>query len=123
MPNLFGIDIAGIVAKEIGPGLRDVTIHRETWSARDPSNPGAGLGITEDAITCKGVLSFFDIKDMMGTLVQEDDRLVIVIVGTMSTVVEPVPGWAVTIEGVRYDIVRVRRDPAAATYSLQVRAH
>jgi hypothetical protein len=40
----------------------------------------------------------------------------------MSEVVEPLPGWAVTIEDVRYNIVRVRRDPAAATYSLQVRS-
>jgi hypothetical protein len=122
MPSLFGIDIAGIVAKEIGPGLVATTIHRITWSDRDPSDPGAGLTLVEDDITCKGVLSFFDIKDVDGTLVEEDDRLVIVIVGTMSEVVEPLPAWAVTIEDVRYNIVRVRRDPAAATYSLQVRS-
>lgn len=123
MPNLFGIDIAGIVAREIGPGLVACTIHRVTWGDRDASDPGAGLAVAEDDITCKGVLTYFDIKDMDGTLVEENDRLVIVITGTMSEEVEPVPQWAVTIEGRRYNIVRVRRDPAAATYSLQVRAN
>lgn len=123
MPKLFGIDIAGIVAKEIGPGLVDATIHRMTWSDRDPADPGAGLAIVEDDISCKGVLSFFDIREIDGTLVEANDRLVIIIVGTMSEEVEPVPQWAVTIEDKRYNIVRVRRDPAAATYSLQVRAN
>ena len=123
MPKLFGIDIAGIIAKEIGPGLVDATIHRQTQSDRDPSDPGAGLPVTEDDITCKEVLAFFDIKEIDGTLVQEDDRLVIVIVGTMSEEVEPLPTWGVTIEDKRYTVIRVRRDPAAATYSLQVRAN
>lgn len=120
MPKLFGIDIAGIVAKEIGPGLLDTTIHKIVWGAR--VSGGAGLTVTESDITCKGVFSFFDVKEWDSTLVEENDRLVLIMTETMSEVTEPVPGWAVTIEGTRYTIVRVRRDPAAATYSMQVRA-
>jgi hypothetical protein len=122
MPKLFGIDIAGIVAKEIGPGLVAATIHRQTWGDRDSADLGAGLSITEDDITCKGVLTFYDIKEIDGTLVEENDRLVIIIVGTMSEEVEPHPTWGITIEDRRYTVISVRRDPAAATYSLQVRA-
>lgn len=122
MPKLFGLDIKGLVAQNLGPGLLPVTVHQVTWGDRVASAPDEGLDLTETDITCKGVLTFFDAHDFPGTLVEENDRLVIVLVGTMSTEVEPLPGWAVTIEDVRYDIIRVRRDPAGATYSMQVRS-
>lgn len=123
MAKLFGIDIAALVAKEIGPGLLDATLHRQTQGDRDTADPGAGLPVTETDITCKGVETYFDIKEWPSTLVEANDRLILIIANTMSTEVEPLPTWGLTIEDRRYTIIRVRRDPAAASYACQVRAN
>lgn len=118
---LFGIDIAKIVDQNISAGLLDATLHSFTYGDRDPENPGLGIPRVEVSTACKGVLTFYDDKDIDGTLVKRGDRLVLLIGETLGGVV-PVEENDVTIEGRRYHVIEVRRDPAAATFSLQVRA-
>jgi len=120
MPNLFGVDIASLVGQYIGPGLVDCTLHTIAWGARDVGDPGLGLARTETNVTCKGVLVDYDDRDMENTLVEDGDRMVLLVTTTLSGYV-PVTGFQITIEGNRYNVIRVRRDPAAATYTCQVR--
>lgn len=59
MPTLFGIDIAGILASTMGPGLLDATLIEPTTASPryDPDDLSAGLQrTTARTFSCKGFM-------------------------------------------------------------------
>lgn len=126
---LFGIDIAQLVADNIGPGVLPLTLVKREPGSRTPGSLSAGTNPTTTSHTGRGFISDYSevqIGQQAGggegrTLVQRGDRRVIILGNTLSPAAVPEPGDRVTIEGDEYSIVNVMRDPAAATYTCQVR--
>lgn len=116
--TIFGVDVRGIVGREIGPGLFPATLIVRTSGARDPANPAAGRPQTSTSYTCRAV----DIQRMedyfSGTLAIEADRAVLIIGASLPVGVVPKPGDQITLKGETMFIVNggVRRDPDEATY-------
>lgn len=118
MSNLFGVNIKGIVASALGPGLLAATLIQRERGARSGT---AGAAVTETSYPCKGVVEDFALTVIDGTNIQRGDRRVLLLGGTLPDGVEPRIGDRVTIEGGTRTVVNVQRDPAGASYSLQVR--
>lgn len=133
MAKLFGVDIAAELNKGLGPGLLDATLTVVIPGTRTPGDLTSGTNSTTTTHTCKGFVEEYNEFQIGGTanarssatfagsLVERGDRRVILLGDSISPAVVPTPGDRVTIEGNTYNIVNVNRDPAAATYSMQVR--
>lgn len=121
MPNLFGIDIAGLLAQEIGPGVLPAILIVVTPGTRDPLNPTSGVRPTEVSITGRGFIEDYEDREIDGTLVKDGDRKITLIANTFPNQPVPKSEDKITIEGTTYIIKRVARDPAAATYTCQSR--
>lgn len=124
--ELFGVDVAGIVADSLGPGLPDVILHSAPSTktgARDPANLAAGRAKgAETNHTAKGFIADFSPSSVDGDRIKPGDRKGIILGDTIERGAVPKDGDGFTAEGVRYFIHRVlSRDPAAATYTLQLR--
>lgn len=121
MPKLFGKDIAGKVAGALGKHLLPATLTSKTPGTRTAGSLSAGTNSDSTQASARGIIDDYDSAQIDGTLIQKDDRKVLLLGGTISGGVVPKPGDQVAIEGSTYNVVRVARDPAAATYTLQVR--
>lgn len=120
MPNLFGIDIAGIVRDAIGPGLPALTLVKVSKGAR-PVDPTIGLVSTETRYPGKGIVDTYSDGLVDGTRVKLGDRRVLLIAKSLPLGIFPVPDDLIEAEGDTWTIVQVSRDPAEATYDCQVR--
>lgn len=120
MPNLFGIDIAGIIAQEIGPGVLDATLIVVTPGTRS-TNSTAGTNPTTVSISGKGFIEDYEDNQIDGTLVKKGDRRITLIANTFAGLPVPKSNDKIEIENATYTIQRVKRDPAAATYTCQSR--
>jgi len=126
--KLAGIDVSGIVKTELGDKvLTDaahvVTFHERVAGTRTPSNLGGGTNPTYTPHTCKGFIDSKNITKVKDTLVEDGDQIVVLLGDTINDG-NTVPGTddQVTAEGTRFAIKAVDRDPAAATYTLLVKA-
>lgn len=121
MPSLFGVDIAGIINREMGPGLLALTLIQVSEGARN-ADATQGLTLTETSHSGRGFIEDWTLGQLglelgAGVLIRAGDKK-ITLLGASVTVV-PQPGWKVTLEGTTYNIEAiVTRDPAAATYVL-----
>lgn len=126
MPNLFGIDIAGIIQESMGSLLLDATLVKVTNGGRATISSGYSEVLTN--YPCKGMISAYAENQIDGTLVRVGDRRILLLAKsiTADNSVEPLPGDKISIEGRNYRIVSdgygVKRDPAAATYVAHCRA-
>jgi hypothetical protein len=123
VPDLFGLDIAGIVADSIDQagGLLDVLLTKKTPGVRDVNDPTAGTSPIPAPYACQGVISDYNTRLIDGTLVKTGDRRILILGATLDAGIVPAPGDQVTIESQTFDVVRVARDPAAASYDCQAR--
>lgn len=121
MPNLFGIDIAGIIGNELGPSLLPATLIKVTASTRTPGSLTSGMNPTSLNYSVRGILSDYEDHQINGTLIVKGDKQVLLLGATIAGGQIPVAGDRVIIEGNTYNIIKVSRDPAAATYTCQVR--
>lgn len=121
MPNLFGIDIAGIIGENLGPGLLAATLIKVTQGTRTGGSLTAGMNPTTASYAARGILSDYEDRQINGTLIVQGDKQVLLLGSTIASSQIPVAGDKVTIEGRTYNIIKVTRDPAAATYLCQVR--
>lgn len=121
-----GIDVAALVAEHLGPRvLPCVLIKPGAPGVRDPAHPTrapeAGPPVNH---TCRGFIEDFSSASIDGTLIKAGDRKVTILGATLKGV-EPDAGVdrdRVTVEGKTWSIHRiVSRDPAGATFVLQVR--
>lgn len=122
MPNLFGIDIAGLANQHISPGLLKATLTASTPGTRTSGSLTSGTQPTESTSTGRGVVTKYKDSQIDGTLVKVGDRKVLLITKSFNTIINPKAGDKVTIDEQTYSIVNdVTRDPASATYTCQCR--
>ncbi len=121
MPRLFGQDIAGQIAQALGGHLLPATLTKVIPGARTPSNLPGGTGATTADYTARGIIEDYTDAQIDGTLIAAGDRKVLLLGASIAGAAVPMPGDRVTIEGATYNVRRVERDPAGATYSLTVR--
>ncbi len=97
----------------------DLTLTRSTPGEVDPDEPWVVPEPTITAHACRGFVDSYRADQVDGTVIQRNDRKVMVLVPTLS--ITPVPGDTVTARGQTYGVVHVDADPALATWTLQVR--
>lgn len=122
--DLFGIDIAGIVADNIGPGLLDVRITRTPRGARQAGDlTGGKVAEGPDSWDCKGFWEDFTATPPPGVELELNDRKAVLIGDTIPAAALPLRvNDAITIEGLTLFMVKqLSRDPAAAVYVLLCR--
>lgn len=122
MPDLFGLDIAGIVRDAItgAGGLRPATLIKVTPGTRTALALAGGTNPTQASYTTQGILEIRTVHDA-GDMTRRQ-KAVITLLGKPLTEssVAPEAGDRVTLEGATYDVTEVQRDPAAATYTCTV---
>ena len=119
--KLFGVDIAGIVNKEISPGLLSATLVKRNAGTRTAGSLTGGTQPSETSKTARGISQ--PLSSLRADTVVEDATAAILLIGdSIQDLAVPVTGDEINIEGVNYTIVRVDRDPAAATYICQVKS-
>lgn len=119
MPKLFGIDIAATVARAMGGGLLPVTLTKVSPGSRTSGQLAAGTNPTEAQHSCRGM------KDTLrsiraDSIVEDATAVVLILGGTLPAGVVPTVNDKVLVEGNIHTILKVDRDPAAATYTCQV---
>ena len=124
--KLAGIDVSGIINKEIGQNVlkepeHDAILHKRVTGARTGNLTG-GTNPTELDKTCKGFIDSKDIEKVGGTLVTDGDVVVVLIGDSIQDGAVPTTSDKVTIESTKYNITDLDRDPAAATYTLLCKA-
>ncbi len=123
-PSLFGVPIAKVLASAMGAGLLPATLIRKTAGTRTPGalTGGQNDGDTTATYSCRGFIDSYSQRHAKGSLIQEGDRKITLLGGTLPDTIDPQPGDQITIEGGTYTIVGpVDRDPAAATFECQGR--
>jgi hypothetical protein len=121
MTKLFGVDIAAEVYKATKGELKSATLHVITPGTRSAADRTAGTQPTTVNHTCEGVVDLYH-ESMIGSgRVEMGDRKVILIAKSLPSTVIPKAGDTITIEGQTWDCIWVERDPATATYGIQVR--
>ena len=123
MPTLFGLNIATIVNNAIqqAGGLLPLTLIKITVTPPPPNDPGGPGTPTTQTSPGNGFISDYDDTNIDGTLVKKGDREILILGASLPTGVIPDEDDRITIEGSTYNIIRIRRDPAAATYVCQAR--
>ena len=126
MPDLFGLDIQGLIADSIADagGLESGTLNKITHGPRTASNLTAGRAQTPTAITFSGILEDVSEKDRQeNTVVEENDKRITIITGSMSPEkIEAEVGWTVVMRSRTWTVIGVGPvDPAEATQTLFVR--
>lgn len=116
--ELFGVDIAGIIADATGGQLLDVTVTRYADGARQPGNLTGGK--TRTSTTFTGISGFwedFTGDPPPGVEIELGDRKAVLIGDTIPAGGVPERNDAITMEGeTLYAVKLLERDPAAAVY-------
>lgn len=124
--KLAGIDVSGIVKKEVGDKVLTDPAHDVVLTITTPGtrtgNLTGGTNPTETTHTCKGFIDSKNRSSVGGTLVEDGEEVVVIIGDSISPAAVPSTEDKVTIESVVYRIKRLDRDPAGATYTLVVRS-
>lgn len=121
--KLFGVDISGLINKNIGPGVLDATLIKVSPGTRTPGNLTGGTQPTTASYSCKGFTDTLDKNRLDPSLVEDGDVLVVLIGDSIASSQVPNPGDRVTISGITYNIVQVTSDPALAVYNCVGRAN
>lgn len=119
--EIFGVDIAGIIADATDGNLNEASVTIYTDGVRDENNLTGGPAQTENTITCTGIWSAFSTRDIDEQVVLTGDRKAMLIGDTIGDVI-PKVGDKVVMDGDTMYIVRLlESDPARATYTYQCR--
>lgn len=122
--KLFGIDVAKIVADNIGPGVLPATLTKFTPGAVATADPLGGTAPTSVSYSCRGFIDSQAIKSQ--ELIKRGLVRIVLIGNTISGgAVGPEPGDRVVIEGRTYvigDDSPIDRDPAGATWTFEAQA-
>jgi len=121
--ELFGVDIAGIIADVMGDGLLGVTIVRDIRGARVPGKLTAGRSRTPTPFDCIGFFEDINPNSVPpGTDLQVTDRKLVLIGDTVQPGGFPEYNDACTVheeagDVTLYCVQDLARDPAAAVFS------
>lgn len=122
--DLFDVDIAGLVAEHVGPGVLEAMITRTPKGARQVGNltggPVAGAPLSWQ---CRGFWEDFTGQPPPGVELELNDRKAVLIGDTIPAAALPLRADdAITIEGqTLYMVKLLARDPAAAVFILLCR--
>lgn len=123
MVDLFGIDIAGLLADNMADGMPEATLTKRAPTGRTAGSLSAGNAPVSTAYSCRGIVSDYSEFEMAqgGELstIRRGDRKVLLLAATLAAV--PQQDDLVTILGGTYRIVSVKSDPAEATWTCQCR--
>jgi hypothetical protein len=125
MPDLFGLDIAGLVADGIAGagGLVPGVLTKVTVAARNPADPTAARVATPISHDFDGFVERLTSTRRSGSSVFEAGEYVSILGATINPPAVPGPGDTILIEGTTYTVEALAdRDPAAALYVLKVTA-
>ncbi len=119
--KLFGADIAGEISKQTKGQLLPATLHSHTEGTYG-ADPTTGRNSTYTDYACEGIADDYHERLVDGERIHLGDKKILLIGNSINGgATVPKPGDHVTIEGVKYDVKTVKRDPAAAAYTLQGR--
>jgi hypothetical protein len=122
MTELFGTDIAALVADALGDSLHEVTISRLTNQQRQSGNLTGGKTKTPVTFTARGIWEDYQPHQIDGDRVRVNDRKALLLGGTIPDGGHPQPGDKITIEGATLVVQRRQSgDPAAASFVYQCR--
>lgn len=116
MANLFGINVAGLVASSIARagGVHTGTLSRKTAGVRTPGSLAKGTNPTTVTYTFKGFREVSEDR-RSGSTVSATGSVVTILGATLPVV--PLVGDVVTIDGATLTLTELKeRDPAGASY-------
>lgn len=119
--KLFGIDVSGLINKHISPGVFDATLIKVAVGTRTGGQLTGGTNPTGTPYAARGFVDKLDHNRFKGTLVEDEDVLVVLIGDSIASAQVPGPGDRVTLLGTTYNIVEVFTDPALASYECVAR--
>lgn len=116
--ELFGIDIAGIIADATSDGLLPVTVTKQVAAARDPDNlTGGPVRAPATFGGIKGIWEDVPRLPPPGVEIRLNDRVALLIGGTIPAGGLPDRNDAITIAGLTLYVVQLlAQDPANAHY-------
>lgn len=125
MAKMFGIDISGLIAKNLKGKLFPATLIKVVQGNRTASALAAGTNPTETPFTAEGFVDLYKDHQIDDTTIKRSDRKISLVGDLIQGGQVPVPGDKITIEGATYKIQRdgVARDPAGALYECHCRAN
>lgn len=120
MADLFGIDIAGLVAQAFDGQLREGVLVRSTPGVRDPNDPTVSTLPRETRHAFDGFVAQRSIR-RDDTLIVETVAVMTILGGSLDPPVEPQPNDRAELDSITYELVRLlRSDPAGAAYEFEV---
>lgn len=118
MTKLFGVDISGLIHKYVSPGVLDATLTKLVPGTRTPGDLASGTNPTPTSYACRGFVSSQDVRPHPESLISDGSVKIVLIGDSIASGAVPELNDRVTIEGSTYQIDKLDRDPAAATYTL-----
>lgn len=115
---LFGVDISGLVNKFVAPGLLDATLVKVSPGTRTAGHLSAGTNPTSASYACKGCIVSKGVREFPGTLTSDGVVTILLVGDSIASGAVPELNDRITIESTTYQIDKLDRDPAAATYTL-----
>ena len=123
MPELFGLDLAGIINDAMGADVLQGTLQKKVQIARDPARlTGGRNGGFATGVPFNGFFEERAESNKGGTLTRLQGKVISVLGGSLPAGTIPQSGDRLTLEGASYIISKTARDPAAALYECQVEA-
>lgn len=125
--EVFGVDIAGIIADAMGDALFGVTITRHTHGARATGNLTGGRSRAAETVDCVGFWEDFTGTPPPGVTLELNDRKLVLIGDTIPAGGVPRLNDAAVVHedggdvGPLYVVKLLSRDPAAAVYTFLCR--
>lgn len=109
--------LAATIGKAFNKLFLDATLTRDVPQdspAPEPGNPPVLVAVD---YSCKAIVSEFSDFYKLQSLVQGNDRKILVLAASLS--VEPKEGDRISIQGQTHSVVSVGSDPAKATWELR----
>ncbi len=123
MPELFGLDIAGIVdgAMQQAGGVKAGVLVKSTPGTRTSGQLTGGTNPTTTSYPFRGFLEQRSEVRREGTIVRSGGQFMSIFGASLPAGLEPTSGDLATLENTQYSVVRlVSRDPASALYVVEV---
>lgn len=128
MPDIFGLDLAGIIDDSIqsAGGTLSVSLVKVTPGTRTTGDLAAGTNAAEGSpLRGRGFFDDAQLKRMDSSLVQQGDRVVLVFGASIPGRIPPEPDDILIVEDEETETLTIisiiERDPAAATYICHTR--
>lgn len=121
MAKFMGVDIAKILNKAMGPLVNEGKLTRVTQTTRKAGESTQGRRPSDQVFPCRGFFDTTEKTQIGGTLVEQGDRVALVLGDSLPTGVTPKPNDEIEFESERGKVAAVGRDPASATYECLVR--